>query len=115
MVEQNRLAVLSPQVLGVVDLNPDAPGMVFARKRGWPTFTSIEEALNQENLELVVEVTGIDEVREEISRLVGERTRVMDHQLARVFWDLDEMAQNLRHELQKKTELEAELREDRRG
>jgi len=115
MVVQNRLAVLSPQVLGVVDLNPDAPGMVFAREQGWPTFTTIEEALNQENLELVVEVTGIDDVREEVARLVGGRTRVMDHQLARVFWDLDEMAQNLRQELQKKTELEVELREDRRN
>ena len=50
-----------------------------------------------------------------MSRLVGEQARVMDHQLARVFWDLDEMAQNLRSELKKKTELEAELREDRRS
>ncbi|MEJ2111138.1 MAG: PAS domain-containing protein [Acidobacteriota bacterium] len=115
MVVQNRLAVLSPQVIGVVDLNPDAPGMVFARKQGWPTFTKIEAALDQHNLELVVEVTGIDSVLEEVTRLVGNRARVMDHQLARVFWDLDDMAQNLRRELQKKTELEVELREDRRG
>ncbi len=115
MVVQNRLAVLSPQVLGVVDLNSEAPGMVFAREQGWPTFTKMEEALNQENLELVVEVTGIDEVLEEVSRLVGGRARIMDHQMARVFWDLDEMAQNLRQELEIKTELEAELREDRRS
>jgi len=114
MVVQNRLAVLSPQVLGVVDLNPDAPGMVFARQHGWPTFTKIEEALNQDALDLVVEVTGIDEVLEEVTRLVGNRVRVMDHQLARVFWDLDDMAQNLRNELKIKTELESELREDRR-
>lgn len=115
MVVQNRLAVLSPQVLGVMDLNPEAPGMIFAREQGWPTFTRMEEALNQENLELVVEVTGIDEVLEEVTRLVGSRARIMDHQLARVFWDLDEMAQNLRNELQTKTELEAQLREDRRS
>jgi two-component system NtrC family sensor kinase len=115
MVVQNRLAVLSPQVLGVVDLNSEAPGMVFARQHGWPTFTNIEEALNQRDLELVVEVTGIDEVLEEVTRLAGGRARVMDHQMARIFWDLDDMAQNLRRELQKKTELELELREDRRG
>jgi two-component system NtrC family sensor kinase len=115
MVVQNRLAVLSPQVLGVMDLNPDAPGMIFAREQGWPTFTTMEEALNLENLELVVEVTGIDEVLEEVTRLVGNRARIMDHQMARVFWDLDEMAQNLRQELQIKTKLEAQLREDRRS
>ncbi len=115
MVVQNRLAVLSPQVLGVVDLNHDAPGMIFAREHGWPTFTRIEEALSQEDLELVVEVTGIDEVLKEVTRLVGSRARIMDHQLARVFWDLDEMAQHLRQELLIKTELEAQLREDRRS
>ncbi len=115
MVVQNRLAELSPEVLGVVDPNPDAPGMVFARQQGWPTFSDIQQALQQEGLELVVEVTGIDSVREEISRLVGGRARIMDHQLARVFWDLDQMARDLRGELARKTELEAELREDRRS
>ncbi len=113
MVVQQRLPSFSPEVLGVADPNPEAPGMVFAREQGWPTFSRIDEALGREDLELVVEVTGIDEVREQIARLVPERVRIMDHQMARVFWDLDDMAESLRAELTKKIELEEEILEDR--
>jgi PAS domain S-box-containing protein len=113
LVEQERLGTLSLDILGVVDRNPAAPGMAFARARGWPTYTRLEEALRLPGLELVIELTGIDAVRDVIFGLVPEHVRVMDHYMARVFWDLDEVAQNLREELSRKTLLEAEIREDR--
>ncbi len=114
LVFQRRLAVLSPEIIGVVDPDPDAPGMVLAREHDLPTLSSVREALELPGLELVIEVTGIDEVREEIVRHVSDSVRVMDHDMARVFWDLDDMAQNLREELNRKTVLEAVIREDRR-
>ena len=114
MVTQGRLALLSPEIVGVVDPDPTAPGRVYAQQKGWPTFDRLEDALSQTGVELVIEVTGIDEVCEEISRLVPDRVRIMDHQMARVFWDLDKMGQDLRTELERKTQLEAEIREDRR-
>jgi PAS domain S-box-containing protein len=114
LVVNRKLAVLSPEVVGVVDPNPDAPGMVFARRQGWSTFASLEQGLNLPELELVIEVTGMDDVLEEIRRLAPERVRIMDHDMARVFWDLDGIARNLRDELRHKTDLEEEIREDRR-
>ncbi|MCP4601941.1 MAG: PAS domain-containing protein [Proteobacteria bacterium] len=114
MVAQKRLAALSPEVIGVVDPKPDAPGMLFAHEQGWPTFTHIEEAIDLDGLELVIELTGIDEVHDEVARLVAGRARIMDHKMARVFWDLDGMARHLRQELKKKTKLDEELRDDRR-
>jgi PAS domain S-box-containing protein len=114
LVFQHKLAALSPEIIGVVDPDPDAPGMVLAQEHDLPTYASVEEALALPGLELVVEVTGIDDVREEIMRLVPDHVRVMDHDMARVFWDLDEMALNLREELNRKTVLEAVIQEDRR-
>ena len=115
LVVQRRLATLSLQILGVVDLDPHAPGMAFARDQGWPTFTELQEALALPGLELVIELTGVDQVRDEILRKAPAAARVMDHTMARVFWDLDEVAQNLRDQLEDKTRLEAEIREDRRS
>jgi two-component system NtrC family sensor kinase len=115
LVVQQRLATLSLEILGVVDRDPNAPGLRFAREQGWPTFTSLEQALTQPGLELVIELTGVDQVRDEIYRSAPDNVRVMDHNMARVFWDLDEVAQHLRDELQTKTRLEAEIRQDRRG
>jgi PAS domain S-box-containing protein len=114
MVIQNRLSVLSPEILGVVDVDPSAPGLIFAAEQGWPTFSDLKKALNSDGLELVIEVTGNDSVCADIARIVPDSVRIMDHMMARVFWDLDEMTQNLRVELDHKTKLEHEIREDRR-
>ena len=113
LVVQRRLATLSLDILGVVDVDANAPGMVFARSRGWATFTDLDAALGLDGLELVIELTGLDQVRDEIYRKLNGSVRVMDHNMARVFWDLDEVAQNLRDELELKTALEGEIRADR--
>lgn len=113
LVVQKRLATLSLEILGVVDIDLQAPGMVFARRHGWATFTELDQALALQGLQLVIELTGIDRVRDEIYRRIREPIQVMDHNMARVFWDLDEVAQNLRDELELKTELEGEIRADR--
>jgi PAS domain S-box-containing protein len=114
LIIQHRLATLSLEILGVVDLRPDAPAMRLARDQGWATFTDLDDALALPGLELVIELTGIDSVRDEIYHRVPRHVRVMDHSLARVFWDLDEVVQHLREELEEKTRLEAEIRADRR-
>ena len=114
MAEEHRLATLSLEILGVVDINTEAPAMQYARARGWPTHTSIEEALKLPELQLVIELTGIDEVRDEIYHRVPAQVRVMDHEMARVFWDLDDINQSLRDELELKTRLETNIRKDRR-
>jgi PAS domain S-box-containing protein len=114
LIVQHRLATLSLDILGVVDLKADAPAMRFAREQGWATFTDLDDALALPELELVIELTGIDGVRDEIYHRVPRHVRVMDHSLARVFWDLDEVVQHLREELEEKTRLEAEIRADRR-
>ena len=114
LVVQERLATLSLEILGVVDIEPDAPALEYAREQGWSTFTSLDEALGQPGLELVIELTGIDRVRDDIYALVPDNVRIMDHYMARVFWDLDEVAEHLRDELKLKTRMEADMRLDRR-
>ncbi|MBW1881828.1 MAG: PAS domain S-box protein, partial [Deltaproteobacteria bacterium] len=113
MALQHRLATLSLEILGVMDLDPEAPGMRFAREHGWSTFTDLEEALSVPDLEMVIELTGHDHVRDEIYRMGPPQVRVMDHNMARVFWDLDAIAQHLREELETKTRVTEVIREER--
>ncbi|MFH2009377.1 MAG: PAS domain-containing protein [bacterium] len=114
LVVQQRLTTMSLNIVGVVDPNPEAPGMVFAREQQWPTFTNMYAALQLPGLEMVIELTGLDAVRDEIFQRVPSRVRVMDHHMARVFWDLDEVAQHLLDELEQRIRLEMEIREDQR-
>lgn len=114
LVVGQRLTTLSLEIVGVVDPNPDAPGMDFARSQGWPTFTDMYSALGISGLEMVIELTGRDEIRDEIYARIPSNVRLMDHYMARVFWDLDEVAQHLLDELEQRIQLEMDIREDQR-
>jgi PAS domain S-box-containing protein len=114
LLEQGQLQFLHLEILAVVDINPSAPAMEFAKQKGWSTPTRIDEALALPDLELVIELTGLDSVLDQIHRLVPPGVRVMDHVAARVFWDLEEVAGSLRRELKEKTELQARLARDRK-
>jgi PAS domain S-box-containing protein len=113
LFEQGKLRFLNLDIRAVVDINPDAPGIRFARERGWKTLGSVKEALALPDLDLVIEMTGSDEVLDRIYRHVPPGVRVMDHVVARVFWDLGDVAENLLRELQEKTELQAKVDRDR--
>lgn len=90
MFIQGRLKVLALEIMAVVDLDPEAPAMLLAREKRWQTMASIEQALGLDGLELVIELTGQDSVLEAIYHHLPTGVRVMDHVMARVFWDLEE-------------------------
>ena len=70
LFEQGQLQFLDLEILAVVDINPRAPAMELAKKKGWPTLAHIEEALFLPGLQLVIELTGSDEVLDKIYHLV---------------------------------------------
>lgn len=111
LVSLGKLAALNLEVLCVVDPDPAAPGVAAAREMGIPTLRSFYEALRFEGLELIIELTGKDEILAELYRLTPPGVRIMDHRLAQVFWDLNELFQGLQVRLQEKIELEARLQE----
>ncbi len=113
LVEEGWLGFLAIEVLAVVDPVPDAPAMLFAREKGWQTLDGTEEALALPGLELVIELSGLDTVLEDVTRLVPAGVRVIDHDIARVFWDLEKISRSLREELREKTELQARVARDR--
>ena len=64
-------------IQGVVDIDPDAPGMLRARELGMKTCTDMAEALALPDIELVIELTGRDSVLERIYKMLppGMRCR----------------------------------------
>ncbi len=113
LILRGRLGVLNIEPMVVVDIDPEAPGVRLARDTGIPVLDTIPGALALPRVELVVELTGKQAVLDEIYRHLPQGVRVMDHVLARVFWDLDDAVQHLADELEEKTRLEAQLEEER--
>ncbi|MFA4902170.1 MAG: PAS domain-containing protein [Desulfobaccales bacterium] len=74
-------------ILGVVDLNSQAQGIILARNMGIPTFTDCSPLL-ESNPDLILELTGDPRVRDKIIQQKGPGTQIIDHSKARLFWDI---------------------------
>jgi PAS domain S-box-containing protein len=77
-------------ILGVVDINADAPGIKLAIELGIPTGTDYKKFLNQEGLHEIINVTGSEKVQEELLRLKPLNVEVIGGHSAKLIWDVVE-------------------------
>ncbi len=101
ILDGDRLSRLRLKILGVSDKNPEAPGFRYAKESNLFTTTHLEELFTLEGLNLIIELTGSEYVRDEILRTKPSGVSFMDHRAARLLWDL------IQTEMEK-TELERE-------
>ena len=107
------LKELPLEILCVVDPQSDAPGILYARENGIPTSGDMPEALALPDIELIIELTGRDNVLEEIYRVIAPGTRLIDHTSARIFWDLVNARNEREWRLQEMTLLEQRIEQER--
>ncbi len=111
MVQEDTLGRFQMEILGVADVNPDAPGMVYAREIGVELVTtSYRELFEIENLDLLIELTGSYDVRDELELTRPRHTRLIDHFGARLFWDVHQAEEAI---IQQRTELRARVEHER--
>lgn len=89
--------VLNVQV--VIDRNENAPGIILARKEGINTGTSWQTFLN-ENIDIIIEVTGNDEVFHEIRNAKNKQTVLIPGSVAFLVSKLMEEKEELVAKLQ---------------
>jgi PAS domain S-box-containing protein len=112
MVEGDTLGRFRMNILGVADLKPEAAGMRYAREIGVPLVTTDYRALYDiPHLDLLIELTGSDEVRDEIERTRPRNLKFIDHFGARLFWGLHQAEEAVlaqRNEMRARVEAERE-------
>ncbi len=75
-------------IMGVVDVNPWAPGLELARRLNITVSTDLRELIPDPRLDLIIDVTGNPDVHEAIQRLKPAGTEVMGGASAKFMWDL---------------------------
>ncbi len=112
MVQEDSLGRFRMNIRGVADTNPQARGVLYARKLGIEVITTdYRELFDIPKLDLLIELTGIDAVRDEIEKTRPRNISMIDHFGALLFWDLhqaEEVVIQQRTEMQEKVELERE-------
>ena len=90
-LETRSLRYLHLHIIGVAGANKHSPGLAYAREKGIYTISDYRNLFNLENLHLIIELTGRDDVLREIVRSKPKHLKVMDHLSARLFWEFIEL------------------------
>ena len=91
MIFAETLRQLHMEIIAVADINPEAPGYRYAQENGIYTTMDYRDLYKLKDLNMILELTGRDDIANEISRTKPEHVRLMDHVAARVFWDVFEI------------------------
>ncbi|HBI15331.1 MAG TPA: hypothetical protein DDY20_07435 [Desulfobulbaceae bacterium] len=81
-------AHIEPQIIAVVDPNPEAIGRTYAKRLNIPTSSDYKPLLQKKDLNLIIELTGIDEVLNDILRNKLDTIKVLDHVGALFLWEI---------------------------
>lgn len=110
MIFAEKLSQLRMKLIGVACRNPDAVGFRYAQEQGIYTGNDYRDLFKLKDLHMIIELTGHQEVANEISRNKQDFVMLMDHVGARLFWDVFQIEEERLAERQR---AEAALRKAR--
>src|SRR4030043_465057 len=87
LLDAERLSRLKIKILGVFDKSPEAPGLRYAKERDLFVTHRMEDLFRLEGLNLIIELTGVATLQNEIYAKRPAGVSVMDHKAARLLWD----------------------------
>jgi PAS domain S-box-containing protein len=88
MIFDKTLSQLRMKLIGLACTNPKAEGYRYALEKGIPTTTDYRDLYALKGLNMIIELTGREEVVREICRTKPDHVRLIDHVAARLFWDI---------------------------
>ena len=88
MIFTEKLSQLRMGLIGIASTNPKSAGYLYGKEKGIYTTHNYRDLYNLDDLNIIIELTGRDDVANEIARTKPDHVRFMDHAAARVFWDV---------------------------
>jgi len=88
IIFSEKLSQLRMKLIGVACTNPKAVGYRYAQEKGIYTTTDYHDLYKLKDFNMIIELTGREEVAGEIFRTKPEGVRLMGNVAARLFWDI---------------------------
>jgi two-component system NtrC family sensor kinase len=107
------LTELKLEIECVMDPDPNARGMLYAKELGIPTTSDMEEAFSLPDIRLIIELTGRDDVLEQVQKNRPPGVKLIDHTFARIFWDLVNAQNDQNHKIEELARLERTINAER--
>ena len=96
LLQNESLPYLDINVVGVCDINPEAEGLILAKKRGIYTTDNFQDLFNIKTLDSILELTGNRDVLMEILSQRPKGIGVLEHHIGRLMRKLFDVDQRLR-------------------
>ncbi|MCG6917285.1 MAG: PAS domain-containing protein [Deltaproteobacteria bacterium] len=88
MFVHDRFKHLKAKIVAVADTNPEAPGFLFAKEQGIYTTTDYRDFFQLKNVDLVIELTGKEDLLADILQYKTPDMQVCDHAISRLISDM---------------------------
>ena len=88
LIEKHIFAELNPSIVAVADIKNDAPGLDKAKKTGLFITNDYNEFFDMDDIDLIIELTGDNEVFFDILSKKKKNVRAINHNTARLFWEV---------------------------
>lgn len=96
LIMADAFSELRMDILGVAIRNPEGPARKYADELGVYLTEEYGDLYEIKDLDLIIELTGSDEVLEDILKTRPPRVKVMDHVSASLFWDFMQIEEKYR-------------------
>lgn len=87
IIDQHEFQQITPRIKIVVDINKNAPGFVLAKLKGIDASTDYSDLLDREDIDLIIELTGNDEIFDDLLRRKKKSVRLISSQTIKLFWE----------------------------
>lgn len=106
------LGIKAIKVLGICDVNPDAPGIRLAREKGIMVYNDIKTSVELPSLDLIIEATGNSKVQETIKEIKKDEIALVDSHGANLMMLMVENREELISELHRQAGRLADMSAD---
>ncbi len=88
LIEKHVFAELKSNIVAVADIKNDAPGLLKAKEKGLFITNDYNEFFDMHDIDLIIELTGDNEVFFDILSKKKKSVRAINHHTARLFWEV---------------------------
>jgi len=92
VLQQHEFEEVRPVIVTVADVDPNAAGMIRARRLGIPTTVDYNDIFQHTELDLIVELTGHAEVFFDILAKKSITVRAISSNVVKLFWEISRVS-----------------------
>lgn len=96
MIGKHTFQDISPEIVAVADINEQASGLVKAQQQGLHVTNDYGDILKKDDIDLIIELTGKNEIYNDILKRKKDTVRALHHKTALLFWEISYLSNKQR-------------------